>query len=325
MLAQALQEVRRCHNFIRLHPTRTTCERYMPISEGRGQRGPRGADFSEAFLSSQSAATRLLASVLFGASPTGVAARSVSERRLAKSRFLSGCVESRSSSRGSIGYSEPRSESRGTVGYCAKQDMMQSLESKSTKPPSDDGSIDSDVVLSEADSKEVENRTDVSFLLQHDIPFCRAEHAKAKEQLAIETKRGWAARPARAPAPEGAAEHPGAPPLSPSSVPPPKSFLDGHRAARQPPIQPLARQPVGILRLQGSKSTPVLPKLNPEATQYLRIRHDSGQWLQTESSSRPHQQILSELSPSHAVKTKRNVQSSMFESLTMSLGTDIEL
>lgn len=66
MLAGSLAEIKRCANFIRLHPTRNTVERYYPIIDPRG---PRGSEFSEAFRTRQSHAARLLASILFGPPP----------------------------------------------------------------------------------------------------------------------------------------------------------------------------------------------------------------------------------------------------------------
>lgn len=66
MLAQSMREVRKCSNFIRLHPTRTTVERYLPLTDPRG---PRGSEFPEQFRIRQSALSRLLSSVLFGPPP----------------------------------------------------------------------------------------------------------------------------------------------------------------------------------------------------------------------------------------------------------------
>mmetsp|Transcript_37771 Transcript_37771/g.66499 ORF Transcript_37771/g.66499 Transcript_37771/m.66499 type:complete len:976 (-) Transcript_37771:18-2945(-) len=89
MLAGSLAEIGRCSNFIRLHPTRNTVERYYPIIDPRG---PRGSEFSEGFRGRQHAVARLLASILFGPPPQlyGVA---VAKLRLTQRLSVSGTRE----------------------------------------------------------------------------------------------------------------------------------------------------------------------------------------------------------------------------------------
>lgn len=64
-LAQALQERERCHNFIRLHPTRNTVERYAQIASWRGLAPKPG----QAGRSPSSRCSHLLAALLFGPPP----------------------------------------------------------------------------------------------------------------------------------------------------------------------------------------------------------------------------------------------------------------
>lgn len=59
MLAQSLQETKRCHNFIRLYPTRSAIQRYAPIIEAR----------TSPLLDAGLSPCRLLASLLFGPVP----------------------------------------------------------------------------------------------------------------------------------------------------------------------------------------------------------------------------------------------------------------
>lgn len=66
MLEASLGEVGRCRNFIRLHPTRNSIERYFPLID---HRGPRARDVADAFRVSQAAVSRLLSMVLFGPPP----------------------------------------------------------------------------------------------------------------------------------------------------------------------------------------------------------------------------------------------------------------
>mmetsp|Transcript_165650 Transcript_165650/g.402545 ORF Transcript_165650/g.402545 Transcript_165650/m.402545 type:complete len:1046 (+) Transcript_165650:104-3241(+) len=63
-LSQALQEYKRCHNFIRLYPTRTTVDRYAQIASERA-----ASKQDQARRTTTSRCSQIYASLLFGPSP----------------------------------------------------------------------------------------------------------------------------------------------------------------------------------------------------------------------------------------------------------------
>jgi len=286
-VAMALKEQTRCRNFIRLYPTRTTCERYLPIWDYRGPR----SESSTTFRIAQALSTRLLASVLFGPPPVGAA---VGERRLTRLRFSLG---------GNNDFEAPSSP---------QEHLMKTLDSETTKAPSDD-------CRSDADNSDIESRDNEhmrpAFLhhLWDDVqetsspPELGSRHAFSAGTVGERSGGSYAGDA------YGVSNAGFRPPPLPRPQPP-EGASEGARAAARNTVQHPRSPPPRHLHHR-SKSTPVLPKLTPDTLQAMRCRENSSQWMQIEpllheatksplsvKIRRGHQLLLDALAANHSVE-----------------------
>lgn len=326
MLAQALQEVKRCRNFVRLHPTRATCERYQPIWDARGS----AQAICDFFRLQQSTPMKILASVMFGLPPVGMA---VGDRRLSRFKWPLG----------SYGGHDPR-EFREPES--PKYKTTQSNDSGTTKAPSDDG------IVADRESDSEEDTTIATATVVIDKSIMKDEGMKAQEKtrpLQLKPfnhafRRADEAvvsdvRESRPSSNETVTAGDESPPpaqaatgLRPPMPRPPhatgqNSFRAAARASMQqvPRTEPPSRPP----NPHRSQSTPALPKLLPEATPPYRIRQNSGQWTPAEfqrgSYAPPvHTEIDTRAPTALAVKAMRGPYTSI-EAMVANLNLDIEL
>lgn len=288
MLLQAMQEAQRCRNFIRLHPTRHTIERYLPIWDAKG---PRGVDFSESFRLSQSGAARLLAAVMLGEPPIG-------EKVGPCSRFRHPMSQ---------GEMDPSDEADAFTSK--KKKSMHSLDSATTDVPSSRGSSGSRSRSSD-ESPRVAN---VVRVFKHGLPEAQRQISKtystvpslpeAQRQI---SRTASSPSVSRTPSPPdssksgknlpGVSGESGAIATDKNGLRPlqrPLLLLEGAaRAAARAAMQSASRSDTPSQAVvYRSKSTPVLPTLQP-----LRSRTNGtaaasqNQWIPTDNFARAPQQ-----------------------------------
>eukprot|EP00427_Karlodinium_veneficum_P013428 CAMPEP_0169066696 /NCGR_PEP_ID=MMETSP1015-20121227/3099_1 /TAXON_ID=342587 /ORGANISM="Karlodinium micrum, Strain CCMP2283" /LENGTH=777 /DNA_ID=CAMNT_0009125403 /DNA_START=114 /DNA_END=2448 /DNA_ORIENTATION=- len=271
MVAQAFREVKHCRNFIRLHPTRNSSERYRPLWDAKG---PRGCDYSEAFRSSQALAARLLASVMFGPPPVGVA---VSERRLSRLRYPLG-MDTHASQLALIG-----SGKTDELSDPEKYELQQKQDHDSSRSHS--GS-----------------------------PRKHESHPKAPPRSHSFHMRPQSRQSATSSSSQDYSETPGSPartpPLSasyigfrPPSMPRPLAYMEasGAVSAARMAMQAGRIDPTARRLQQRSKSTPTLPKLSSEAFPPQRNR-EQGRWYTRDPFATT---LQMDVTGSHIIKPRR--------------------
>lgn len=237
MVAQAFREVKHCRNFIRLHPTRNSSERYLPIWDTKG---PRGIEYSEAFRASQALAARVLASVMFGPPPVGFA---ISERRLSRLRFPLG-LEAQVSQLALIG--------------STKNDELSDMENFDADRKHEDGDIQS-----RPESPDKQSLVAPNVLQTRPLSRMSATTASSssRDQDHIEPGSPIGTPPGYNAGKLG---------FRPPSGPRPPGYVDAVSAARMAMRTARLEAPARPLQ-QRSRSTPMLPKLLSET--YPPIRH----------------------------------------------------